>query len=574
MDAELAVAAEIMEMDEPTIEILENRVPDLGRDPYDSFSEDERDQEDITKNITKDGGVTKRILRAGKGLKMPEKGDEVYVTYIGRLVPGGQIFDQNVDEVAPFKFTLGSGMVIPGWEEGIPTMKEGEHAILTIKPEYGYGGVGLPPKIPANATLEFKVQVWSWKPSNALTKDGKVILKKTKQDEKGWHAPKDDWEVIVNLKGIITDSETTFVERDDFAFTLGKETDPIFPPGCLISKAIQRFKRRDQGFLVVPPEHAYGRYGNASLGIPPFATLRYELELLRWHQVDKIGDTPVLKKILVEGTGWEKPHVGTVVEVRATGRCVQCGKHFLQIPSSDSSTRQESHFVLCSGALPEAVELAVEHMRVGEKALVTAPANFGYGESLARQVDIPQQDDLEFEIELVSFERTSEMWDMSHDERFVEMQRLREMGNKLFKDGKPRLARKNYERAVKFFQHEYTLDPEYQARVNLVLLPCYLNLAACYLKAQEWTRAIHYASKALNIDRGNVKALYRRAQGYLGRVDYELAKKDCDSALEHADETVEKELVILLKHVQMRMKETDAKQKKLFAKMLSGVVSA
>ena len=50
-----------------------------------------------------------------------------------------------------------SGQVIKGWDEGIVTMKRGETAVLTCKPEYAYGASGSPPKIPPNSTLEFEV---------------------------------------------------------------------------------------------------------------------------------------------------------------------------------------------------------------------------------------------------------------------------------------------------------------------------------------------------------------------------------------------------------------------------------
>ena len=50
-----------------------------------------------------------------------------------------------------------AGGVIKGWDIGVATMKKGEKAVLTCKSEYAYGAAGSPPKIPADATLNFEV---------------------------------------------------------------------------------------------------------------------------------------------------------------------------------------------------------------------------------------------------------------------------------------------------------------------------------------------------------------------------------------------------------------------------------
>ena len=49
--------------------------------------------------------------------------------------------------------------MIKGWDIGIMTMKLGEKAELRIKPQYGYGKIGAPPKIPGDATLIFTIEV-------------------------------------------------------------------------------------------------------------------------------------------------------------------------------------------------------------------------------------------------------------------------------------------------------------------------------------------------------------------------------------------------------------------------------
>ena len=91
----------------------------------------------------KDGGCMKKVLVKGTGDERPETGAEVTVHYTGTLLDGTK-FDSSVDRGDPFKFKLGVGQVIKGWDHGVASMKKGEKAILTCKPDYAYGARGSP----------------------------------------------------------------------------------------------------------------------------------------------------------------------------------------------------------------------------------------------------------------------------------------------------------------------------------------------------------------------------------------------------------------------------------------------
>ena len=89
-------------------------------------------------------------------------GREVTVHYTGWLYEGSQAgrkFDSSKDRNDPFQFSLGAGMVIRGWDEGVQGMKVGGTRRLVIPPQLGYGARGAGGVIPPNATLLFEVEL-------------------------------------------------------------------------------------------------------------------------------------------------------------------------------------------------------------------------------------------------------------------------------------------------------------------------------------------------------------------------------------------------------------------------------
>ncbi|KAF8475800.1 hypothetical protein BDZ91DRAFT_673757 [Kalaharituber pfeilii] len=103
--------------------------------------------------IEKTGGVTDCQGRR------TQKGDAISVHYRGTLETDGSQFDASYDRGAPFKFVLGQGRVIKGWDEGLLDMCIGEKRKLTIPYQYAYGEKGFPPVIPPKATLIFETEL-------------------------------------------------------------------------------------------------------------------------------------------------------------------------------------------------------------------------------------------------------------------------------------------------------------------------------------------------------------------------------------------------------------------------------
>ena len=109
--------------------------------------------------------VTILDLEVGDGA-VAEPSKTVSVGYVGtRIDPDtGEkiIFDQNLDRDSAFSFELGSGMVIPGFDQGVTGMRIGGKRLVVIKPEMGYGDqqVG---DIPPNTTLHFLIELYEVK---------------------------------------------------------------------------------------------------------------------------------------------------------------------------------------------------------------------------------------------------------------------------------------------------------------------------------------------------------------------------------------------------------------------------
>ena len=83
--------------------------------------------------------------------------------------------------------------MIKGWDVGVKSMRKGEQALLTCRPEYAYGEAGQPPKIPTNATLQFDVELLSWEGEDITSnKDGGVRrLLLEKGSESDYYKPKE-----------------------------------------------------------------------------------------------------------------------------------------------------------------------------------------------------------------------------------------------------------------------------------------------------------------------------------------------------------------------------------------------
>ena len=114
------------------------------------------------KEVVTKSGLRYADIKVGSG-RTPVKGDNVSVGYTGWLV-NGEEFDSSAKHGEPLKYIVGEMSLIPGWEEGLASMKVGGKRKLIIPPKLGYGSHGSPPSIPPDATLVFVLELVDAKP--------------------------------------------------------------------------------------------------------------------------------------------------------------------------------------------------------------------------------------------------------------------------------------------------------------------------------------------------------------------------------------------------------------------------
>jgi len=180
--------------------------------------------------------------------------------------------------------------------------------------------------------------------------------------------------------------------------------------------------------ITAKPKYAFGSKGDEKLGVPPDATVYYEIELVQFHKIETLVKG-ISKKILKEGTGYSKPKDGFTVEMECEGRIVGQDP-FYSVPSSEK-------VVVGEGALPEAVDLgtppyfffplclfapfrhhpstlfqliALTKINKEEEAIIMVKdSDFFFSEEENRQKGFPVgPNEYEFRIKLVNFDKVSD----------------------------------------------------------------------------------------------------------------------------------------------------------------------
>jgi peptidylprolyl isomerase len=218
--------------------------------------------------ITTASGLKYADLVIGTG-KTPAPADWVTLHYTGTLADGS-IFDASRAHGEPLTGPLDALVKeVPGWGEGISTMKVGGTRRMVIPPSLAFGDQGAGNVIPPNATITLTVDLLDTRPAPQVKIEDTVVGTGV--------AATTGVTVSVNYTGKLQDGTVfdTSIGKQPFEFQLGAgQVIPGWDQGLI------GLKVGGKRTLTIPPELAYRAQGAGNGLIPPNATLTFDVELL------------------------------------------------------------------------------------------------------------------------------------------------------------------------------------------------------------------------------------------------------------------------------------------------------
>ena len=485
--------------------------------------------------------IKKKIITEAPSTEtvFPQKGDEVIVHYVGTLHSDGSKFDSSRDRDDYFKFTLGQGQVIKGWDVGVATMKKGEKALFTIPAAFAYGAQGSPPKIPANATLDFEIELFGFsKGETDLFSDGSAI-KRIIKASKSYQKPKDGDDVVFSLS--IADSVS-----ENHTFTIGSNQSIEGVPSEVLNKTLKDMKSGETAKVVL----SRAREG--------FTICLKEIQKVEDISIEWDSKS-VFKKTIRSGQGFQRPTEDSIVtfEINVQDKA---GNEILSSTSVSFRVGECQH--------SEALECAALKMSKGEEAKI-----FASNSEATSDPSLNYKNELGTVIfaKLVSFDISGKpSYQQTAQEKLINANKHKDIGSKVLAQGRVRLALEKYKAAAKVF--EYAQPDEKIDGVQLLMKACRLNQAMCLLKLEEYRKAEEVCTKVIKEDVHNVKALYRRAQALSKLGDHNSAVSDLKTILEVDSDNVDAKR--LLQEVKDVIKKEEKAQKGLFSKMFRGIAES
>ncbi|XP_007534316.1 peptidyl-prolyl cis-trans isomerase FKBP5 isoform X1 [Erinaceus europaeus] len=360
--------------------------------------------------------------------------------------------------------------------------------------------------------------------------------------------------VYVHYKGKLSNGKKFDSSRDrnePFVFSLGK--------GQVIKAwdiGVATMKKGEICHLLCKPEYAYGSAGNHPQ-IPSNATLFFEIELLDFKGEDLFEDGGIIRRIKQKGEGYSNPNEGATVEIHLEGCCG--GRMF---------DCRDVVFIVGEGEdhdIPIGIDKALEKMQREEQCILYVGPRYGFGEAGKPKFGIEPNAELIYEVTLKSFEKAKESWEMDTKEKLEQAAIVKEKGTVYFKGGKYLQAVIQYGKIVSWLEMEYGLSEKESKASESFLLAAFLNLAMCYLKLREYTKAVECCDKALGLDSANEKGLYRRGEAQLFMNEFESAKGDFEKVLEVNPHNKAARLQISM--CQKKAKEHNERDRKIYANM-------
>jgi len=388
-----------------------------------------------------------------------------------------------------------------------------------------------------------------------IEKDG-GILKEILVQGTGTDNPWTGDKVYVHYVGTLEDGSKFDSSRDrgeKFSFQIGK-SEVI--KGWDIGVATMKIG--EKAVFTIKADYGYGSAGSPPK-IPGDATLVFEIELFEFHgeDVTKQSDGGVVKRIKVNGEGWDMPNDGAQVEIEIKGTVD--GRVF---------DERNVKFELGEGAetnIPRGLEVAIEKMKKNEVANVTLKPSYAFGKDGNVSFGVGPGQTVIYEVKVVSFEKAKESWQLDADAKLEQAKIFKDKGTLHFKNNKFDIAASRYQRIIDFLEHEISLKGDSELERKNLLQAGRLNLAQCHLKTGKWMQAREVCDKVIEESRDNSKAWFRRGEAQLALNDCEAAKQDFEKcvSLEPENKAAKNKVTIC----QQRIKAQKEKEKKTFANM-------
>jgi len=237
-------------------------------------------------------------------------------------------------------------------------------------------------------------------------------------------------------------------------------------------------------------------------------------------------------------------------------------------PQQIFEEKAQKELIIGEENMTQGLEKGLCSMKKGEVSQITVSPMYGFGESgFSRDgIQVPPNTNITYQIELVSFEKEKETWEMdSFSEKKDAALRRKNDGNKFYSSNKYQLAIRKYQRAIDLFSYKTGMkDSEKQESIKEIEVPCHGNISQCFLKEKNYKKALEHANKVIDLDKSNTKGLWRRGEAYLGLNEIENAEKDFAAAVQL--EPNDKSLQSSLKKAQQMKHQVMAKEKNMWKK--------
>ncbi|XP_019936960.1 peptidyl-prolyl cis-trans isomerase FKBP8 [Paralichthys olivaceus] len=282
--------------------------------------------------------------------------------------------------------------------------------------------------------------------------------------------------------------------------------------------------------------------------------------------MDVLGNDQLKKKVLEAGEGRDsRPQKGQNVKIN------------LKTSLKDGTLVEEQSdvaFTLGDGDVFQALDLTVQLMEMGEKALIHTDAKYAYGTRGSLEPKVPPNAELCLEVELLEATDAPDLELLPPTEKIALASHKRERGNVHYQRGDYAFAVNSYSIALQITESSSKVDitPEEEDELMDVKVKCLNNMAASQLKLDHYDAALKSCVSALAHQPENIKALFRMGKVLALQGEYTEAIQTLRKALklEPSNKTIHAELSKLVK----KNSEQRGAEQAMYKKMLGNPTSS